>query len=62
MALNIELLVPVLLAHPVECEVPECPHQHERLLNFSAFSTEDKMLHLCRKHYEDFSKSAHHLP
>jgi hypothetical protein len=31
-------------------------------LNFSQFSVEDKMLFLCRKHYEDFSKSAHTLP
>lgn len=62
MALSIELLKPMLIANPVECEVPGCPHQHERLLDFSAFSTEGKMLYLCRKHYEDFSKSAHRLP
>lgn len=62
MTLNIELLMPLLIATPVECEVRECTHQHERVLNFSQFSVEDKMLFLCRKHYEDFSKSAHTLP
>jgi hypothetical protein len=62
MALNIELLMPLLITAPVECEVRECTHPHERVLNFSQFSAEDKVLFLCRKHYEDFSKSAHCLP
>ena len=62
MTLEIELLMPISIVTPVECEVLGCTHQHERVLNFSQFSAEDKMLFLCRKHYEDFTKAAHNLP
>ncbi len=62
MSLDIEVLMPLLIAVPVECEVPGCTHPHERVLSFDQFTVEGTMLHLCRKHYEDFAKSAKTLP
>lgn len=62
MALNINLLMPLLIAQSVKCDVPECKHDHERLLDFSEFTGQETMLYLCRKHYEDFSKAARRLP
>ena len=62
MSLEIEVLRPVAIVVPVECEVTECTHGHERVLDFNQFTTEGTLLYLCRKHYEDFTKSARRLP
>lgn len=62
MALEIEVLCPMLIAVPVECEVAGCTHDHERVLNFDQFTVKDTLLYLCRKHYEDFTKAARRLP
>lgn len=59
---NIEVLRPLLIAVPVECEVPTCLSQHELVVALGQFTGGDTIIHLCRKHYEDFAKSATTLP
>lgn len=60
-ALSIDVLQPLLIAHPVECEVSFCNHQHERVVDLTNYSS-DTLIHLCRKHYEDFVATARTLP
>lgn len=57
----IDVLVPMLIAHDVNCNVSECSKNHERVVDLSAYS-DGTLLYLCRKHYEDFVHAAKTLP